>query len=263
MVINKLENFLRKQGKPLVTFVSRLGELSIFIAQAVYHSVTPPFYWRLLGKQILDIGFYSLPVVGLTTIFAGMVIAVQSYSGFASIGAESVVSQVVLIAVTRELAPVLSALMVAGRIGAAMAAEIGTMRVTEQIDALTTLSTNPYKYLVTPRLWAGLIVMPILVLIGDVIGIFGGYIVGVYKLGFNPANYINSTLQNLQSIDISIGITKAAVFGFIISIMGCYNGYKSKGGAQGVGEATTNAVVSSSILILIFNYIITEMFFTK
>ena len=168
-----------------------------------------------------------------------------------------------LISVTRELAPVLSALMVAGRIGAAMAAEIGTMRVTEQIDALVTLSTNPFKYLVAPRLWAGVIVLPVLVLIGDVIGIFGGYVVGVFKLGFNPANYINSTFENMEAVDIISGLTKAAVFGFIISLMGCYNGYKSKGGAQGVGEATTNAVVSASILILIFNYILTEVFFSK
>ena len=258
-----IENFLRKQGKPLVTFISRLGELSLFIAKSLYNCVTPPFYLRLLGKQMIDIGFYSLPVVGLTTIFAGMVIALQSYSGFARFGAESAVASVVLISVTRELAPVLSALMVADRIGAAMAAEIGTMRVTEQIDALTTLSTNPFKYLVAPRIIAGILVLPLLVLFGDVIGIFGGYVIGVYKLGFNPANYINSTLQELQAIDITTGVVKACVFGFIISLMGCYNGYKSKGGAQGVGEATTNAVVSASILILIFNYIITEVFFSK
>ena len=258
-----IENFLRKQGKPLVTFISRLGELSLFIAKSLYNCVTPPFYLRLLGKQMIDIGFYSLPVVGLTTIFAGMVIALQSYSGFARFGAESAVASVVLISVTRELAPVLSALMVAGRIGAAMAAEIGTMRVTEQIDALTTLSTNPFKYLVAPRIIAGILVLPLLVLFGDVVGIFGGYVIGVYKLGFNPANYINSTLQELQAIDITTGVVKACVFGFIISLMGCYNGYKSKGGAQGVGEATTNAVVSASILILIFNYIITEVFFSK
>lgn len=258
-----VERFLRKQGKPLVAFISRLGELSMFIARALYNCVTPPFYLRLLGKQMIDIGFYSLPVVGLTTIFAGMVIALQSYSGFARFGAESAVATVVLISVTRELAPVLSALMVAGRIGAAMAAEIGTMRVTEQIDALTTLSTNPFKYLVTPRIVAGVLVLPLLVLFGDVIGIFGGYVIGVYKLGFNPANYINSTLQELQAIDITTGVVKACVFGFIIALMGCYNGYKSKGGAQGVGEATTNAVVSASILILIFNYIITEVFFSK
>ncbi len=263
MILNNIQKYLRRQGKPLVTFISRLGEFSIFVAQAVYNSLTPPFYMRNLWRQVADIGFYSLPVVGLTTIFAGMVIALQSYSGFARFGAESAVASVVLISVTRELAPVLSALMVAGRIGAAMAAEIGTMRVTEQIDALTTLSTNPFKYLVTPRIWAGLIVMPLLVLIGDVIGIFGGYVVGVYKLGFNPANYVNATLQELQAIDITTGVVKAAVFGFIISIMGCYNGYKSKGGAQGVGTATTNAVVSASILILIFNYVITELFFSK
>ena len=208
-------------------------------------------------------GFYSVPVVGLTTLFAGMVIAIQTYSGFSKFGAESAVATVVLISVTRELAPVLSALMVAGRIGAAMAAEIGTMRVTEQIDALITLSANPFRYLMAPRLWAGVIVMPLLVLFGDIIGIFGGYVVGVYKLDFNPANYINATVQNLEALDVISGMVKAGVFGFIISIMGCYHGYRSKGGAQGVGEATTNAVVSSSILILIFNYLITELFFSK
>lgn len=171
MLLAKTENFLRRQGKPLVAFISRLGEFSVFVAQTVYNCLTPPFYGRNFMRQVIDMGFYSLPVVGLTTIFAGMVIALQSYSGFMRFGAEGAVASVVLISVTRELAPVLSALMVAGRIGAAMAAEIGTMRVTEQIDALTTLSTNPFKYLVTPRIWAGLIVMPILVLIGDVIGI--------------------------------------------------------------------------------------------
>ncbi len=258
-----IQKFLRKLGKPLVKFFSSLGELSIFVIRSVGNCFVPPFYVRNLMRQIMDIGFYSLPVVGLTTIFAGMVIAIQSYSGFSRFGAESAVASVVLISVTRELAPVLSALMVAGRIGAAMAAEIGTMRVTEQIDALTTLSTNPYKYLIAPRIVAGVIVLPILVLIGDVIGIFGGYVVGVYQLGFNPANYIKSTIDNLEALDITTGVVKAAVFGFIIAIMGCYNGFKSKGGAQGVGEATTNAVVSSSILILIFNYIITGIFFSK
>lgn len=260
---NKIELFLRALGKPLVKFTMRLGELTLFIGRSIYNCVTPPFYFKLMGRQFMDIGFYSLPVVGLTTIFAGMVIALQSYTGFARFGAESGVASVVLISVTRELAPALSGLMVAGRIGAAMAAEIGTMRVTEQIDALVTLSTNPFKYLVAPRIIAGIVVLPILVLIGDVIGIFGGYVVCVFKLGFNPANYINSTLQNLESLDIITGVVKAAVFGFIITLMGCYNGYKSKGGAQGVGEATTNAVVSASILILVFNYIITELFFAK
>ena len=263
MAVTRVENFLRNLGKPLVVFISRLGALTSFIAQTLYNCVTPPFYLRLLGRQMIDIGFYSLPVVALTTIFAGMVIALQTYSGFSSYGAESAVASVVLISVTRELAPVFSGLMVAGRIGAAMAAEIGTMRVTEQIDALVTLSTNPFKYLVTPRVLAAVMVLPLLVLIGDIIGIFGGFVIAVYKLGFNPANYINSTINGLESLDIVTGVVKACVFGFIIAVMGCYNGYKSKGGAQGVGEATTNAVVSASILILVFNYIITELFFSK
>ncbi|MBQ7660083.1 MAG: ABC transporter permease [Alphaproteobacteria bacterium] len=259
----QIENFLRTLGHPLVSFIISLGNLVLFVASAVYHALTPKYYVKNFLRQVLEMGFYSLPVVGLTTIFAGMVIALQTYSGFARYGAESAVASVVLISVTRELAPVLSALMVAGRIGAAMAAEIGTMKVTEQIDALVTLSTNPFKYLFAPRLWAGLTVLPVLVLFGDVIGIFGGYVVGVYKLGFNPANYINSTIEEIEAIGIISGLTKAAVFGFIIALMGCYNGYHSKGGAQGVGQATTNAVVSASILILIFNYILTEVFFSK
>ena len=263
MLQKHIETFLRTLGKPLVKFIISLGELTLFISKALYNALTPPFYFKNFFKQVMDIGCYSLPVVGLTTIFAGMVIAMQSYSGFSSVGAESMVADVVLISVTRELAPVLSALMVAGRIGAAMAAEIGTMKVTEQLDALVTLSTNPFKYLFAPRMWGGLVVLPFLVLFGDVIGIFGGYVVGIYKLGFNPANYINATLEYLQALDIITGVIKAAVFGFIIALMGCYNGYKSRGGAQGVGEATTNAVVSASILILIFNYLITELLFSK
>ena len=192
-MLTYIQDFLRALGKPLVKFISRFGDLTLFIARSIYNCITPPFYLKLLGKQFLDIGFYSLPVVGLTTIFAGMVIALQSYTGFARFGAESSVASVVLISVTRELAPVLSGLMVAGRIGAAMAAEIGTMRVTEQIDALVTLSTNPFKYLVAPRIIAGIIVLPLLVFIGDIIGIFGGYVICVYKLGFNPATLIRPT----------------------------------------------------------------------
>ena len=153
--------------------------------------------------------------------------------------------------------------MVAGRIGAAMAAEIGTMRVTEQIDALTTLSTNPLKYLVAPRLIAGVTMMPFLVFIADIIGVFGGYLVSVYKLGFNPSNYLQSTWNFLEASDVISGLVKAGVFGFIVTLMGCYHGYYSRGGAQGVGAATTNAVVSASILILCFDYILTEIFFAK
>lgn len=263
MLKKTFETFLQTLGRAPVSFIVNLGYFSQFVARSVCNCFMPPFYFKLFGQQFLNIGFYSLPVVGLTTLFAGMVIAIQTYSGISEYGAESVVASVVLISVTRELAPVLSALMVAGRIGAAMAAEIGTMRVTEQIDALVTLSANPFRYLIAPRIWAAIIVMPLLVMFGDIIGIFGGYLVGVYKLDFNPANYINNTVNNMETIGIIMGIVKAAVFGFIIAVMGCYHGYRSKGGAQGVGEATTNAVVTSSILILIFNYLITELFFAR
>jgi phospholipid/cholesterol/gamma-HCH transport system permease protein len=199
--------------------------------------------------------------VGLTAIFTGMVLALQSYSGFARFNAESAIATVVVLSVTRELGPVMAGLMVAGRIGAAIAAEIGTMRVTEQIDALTTLSTNPYKYLVAPRLIAGLVMLPLLVIVADVIGVFGGYLVGTYRLEFNPANYLKLTWQYLETLDVVSGLVKAAAFGFIVALMGCYHGFNSKGGAQGVGIATTNAVVSSSVLILSANYFITAAFF--
>ncbi|MBF0270236.1 MAG: ABC transporter permease [Alphaproteobacteria bacterium] len=239
------------------------GRLALFTVNALFHLFTPPFYPRLIVKQMVDIGYYSLPVVGLTTIFSGMVLALQSYTGFARFSAEGAVSTVVVLSMTRELGPVLAGLMVAGRIGASMAAEIGTMRVTEQIDALVTLSTNPMKYLVAPRILAGLTMLPILVLVGDIIGVFGGYVISIYKLGFNPATYLTKTYDYLEFMDVFSGLVKAAVFGFIIALMGCYNGYNSKGGAQGVGAATTNAVVSASILILIFNYVITELFFAR
>ena len=169
-----------------------------------------------------------------------------------------------MLSVTRELGPVIAGLMVAGRVGAAMAAEIGTMRVTEQIDALTTLSTDPLRYLVLPRLIAGLVTLPMLVLVADIIGVFGGYLVGIYKLGFNPASYLDAApSEYLETMDVVSGLVKAAVFGFIVALMGCYHGYHSRGGAQGVGAATTNAVVSASILILLFNYLLTEAFFAR
>ena len=227
------------------------------------HCLRPPVYGRLIGEQMLEIGYFSLPVVGLTAIFTGMVLALQSHTGFARFSAEGAVATVVVISMTRELGPVLAGLMVAGRIGAAMAAEIGTMRVTEQIDALTTLTTNPFKYLVAPRLIAGLLMLPCLVLVADIIGVFGGFLVGTYQLGYNPATYIHSSWDYLKAMDVISGLVKASVFGFLISLLGCFNGYHSRGGAQGVGQATTNAVVSASILILTTNYILTALFFNK
>ena len=256
-------NPLQTVGRLFLSFLGTVGRLVIFTGSALAAIVQPPFYFRNLLRQMVEIGYFSLPVVGLTAIFTGMVLALQSYTGFARFSAEGAIANVVVVSITRELGPVLAGLMVAGRIGAAMAAEIGTMRVTEQIDALTTLSTNPMKYMVAPRLVAGVLMLPFLVIIADIIGVFGGYLVAVFKLGFNPANYIQSTWEFMQLEDVVSGLVKAAVFGFIITLMGCYHGYHSRGGAQGVGAATTNAVVSAAILILSTDYILTELFFTQ
>lgn len=254
-------NFLQPIGRVFIAFLGSVGRLTMFTGVALSHVVRPPWYPRIILRQMIEIGYFSLPVVGLTAVFAGMVLALQSFTGFARFNAEGAVANVVVLSITRELGPVLAGLMVSGRIGASMAAEIGTMRVTEQVDALTTLSTNPFKYLVVPRFIAGVTMLPVLVLIADIIGVMGGYLIGVYELGFNAANYLQNTWDFLTAFDVISGLVKAAVFGFIITLMGCYHGYYSRGGAQGVGQATTNAVVSASILILCFDYILTAIFF--
>ncbi len=243
--------------------LSAIGRLGVFMMQTCRAIISPPWYPKQLLTQLLNVGYLSLPVIGLTAIFSGMVLALQSYTGFSRFNAENAIATVVVLSITRELGPVLAGLMVAGRVGAAMAAELGTMRVTEQIDALTTLSTNPMQYLVAPRVLAAFISLPVLVLIADIIGVMGGYVVSIYQLDFNASNYISQTIHFLEARDVISGLIKAAVFGFIIALMGCYHGYNSKGGAAGVGQATTNAVVSASILILLFNYALTALLFDR
>jgi phospholipid/cholesterol/gamma-HCH transport system permease protein len=261
-VFDPLLDLCARVGGTILMALQAAGRLSLFILESVSHIFRPPFFPKLVVRQFMDIGYYSLPVVGMTALFTGMVLALQSYTGFARFNAESAIAGVVVLSVTRELAPVLAGLMVAGRVGASIAAEIGTMRVTEQIDALVTLSVNPFKYLIAPRVIAGTLMLPVLVLIGDVIGVYGGYIVSIHKLGFNPSSYLSQTWDILENMDVISGLVKAGAFGFIVSMMGCYHGFNSQRGAQGVGAATTNAVVSSSILILIFNYILTQVFFS-
>jgi phospholipid/cholesterol/gamma-HCH transport system permease protein len=254
-------NPLAPIGRAVLVMCEHTGALALFALRAIGRGLRGPYYPRIVGHQMVEIGYYSLPVVGLTAIFTGMVLALQSYIGFARFQAQEAIPTIVVVSMTRELGPVLAGLMVAGRVGASMAAEIGTMRVTEQIDALTTLSTDPFRYLVAPRLLAGLLMLPVLVLIADVIGVMGGFIVGVFTLGFGPEEYLRRTHEFLEMEDVVSGLVKAAVFGFIVTLMGCYQGYNSRGGAQGVGAATTRAVVSASILILTANYLITELFF--
>ncbi len=250
-------------GAAVLSAIALVGELTIFALSGLSHIFRPPFYPRLVLRSFMEIGFFSLPVVALTALFTGMVLALQSYTGFSRFNAESAIASVVVLSVTRELGPVLAGLMVSGRAGAAMAAELGTMRVTDQIDALSTLSTEPMKYLVAPRLVAGIIALPLLVVVADILGVLGGFIVAVARLGFNPNTYLISTFSNLRAEDVVSGLIKAAVFGFVIALMGCFNGYRSRGGAQGVGAATTSAVVAASILILALDYILTQVLFVK
>ncbi|WP_109666186.1 MlaE family ABC transporter permease [Roseicyclus mahoneyensis] len=249
-------------GRSTLALLSAIGRVAIYAAQAVSHILRPPFYPREFLHQLLHIGWLSLPVVGLTALFTGGALALQIYAGGSRFDAQAVVPQIVAIGIVRELGPVLGGLMVAGRVAAAIAAEIGTMKVTEQIDALVTLSTNPLKYLTVPRILAATISLPVLVAVGDAIGIFGGYLVSTTRLGFNEAAYLRNTVDFLEPWDVTSGLIKGAVFGFLVALMGCYHGMNSGRGAQGVGRATTNAVVSASILILAANYLLTELFFT-
>jgi phospholipid/cholesterol/gamma-HCH transport system permease protein len=261
--VNRITSFVAAVGRAVIAACTETGKVALFAVAGLSHIVRPPFYGRLFLNALLDIGYFSLPVVALTAVFTGMVLALQSYTGFSRVSVQGAVANLVVLSVTRELGPVLAGLMVAGRVGAAMAAELGTMRVTDQIDALTTLSTNPMKYLVAPRLLAGIVALPLLVLIADIIGVMGGFIVSTLKLGFNQSAYMANTIDFLQTEDVVSGLAKASVFGFLIALMGCYQGYNSKGGAQGVGAATTAAVVSASILILASDYVLTEMFFSQ
>ncbi len=253
--------FLASIGRSAIALLVATGRLTRFTLITLSHLLRPPYYPGELGRQLLSIGYFSLPVVGMTALFTGAALALQIYAGGARFSAETVVPSIVAIGMVRELGPVLAGLMVAGRVSSSIAAEIGTMRVTEQIDALTTLSTDPMKYLVLPRVLAALIALPLLVAIANIIGVMGGYLIGVGTLGFNAASYIKNTVDFLEPSDIVSSLVKAAAFGFILGLMGCYHGYHSGRGALGVGQATTNAVVSASILILAANFALTRAFF--
>jgi len=260
-ILSVLQSFLASIGAAVLGLCRATGSMVLFALDGVSHVLRPPWYPVEFWRQVVRIGFFSLPVVGMTALFTGGALALQIFAGGSRFNAEAVVPSIVAIGMARELGPVLGGLMVAGRVSASIAAELGTMRVTEQIDALTTLSTNPMKFLVAPRLLAATLVMPLLAFVGDVIGIMGGFLVGTQRLGFNAATYINTTYDFLEIGDVTSGLIKAAVFGFIIALMGCYQGYNSGRGAQGVGRATTNAVVTASILILGSNYLLTEALF--
>lgn len=247
-------------GRGTIYGLGEIGRFTAFAGRAASACFSPPFFVGQLARQCLQIGYYSLPVVGITAVFIGAALALNIYVGGARFNAEQFVPNIVVLGITRELGPVLAGLMLAGRVSAGIAAEIGTMRVTEQIDAMTTLSTDPFRFLVAPRVLAATLTLPLLVLVADIIGVMGGYLVAVNSLGFNGAAYLRNTFDFLEAQDVILGLMKAAVFGFIIAAMGAYQGYNSNGGALGVGRATTNAVVGSIVLILAVNYLITAFF---
>jgi phospholipid/cholesterol/gamma-HCH transport system permease protein len=249
-------------GRAALGLLAAIGRIAIFAGQTLGHIVRGPFYLRELAIAFLNIGWLSLPVVGLTSLFTGGALALQIYAGGARFNAEAVVPQIVAIGMVRELGPVLVGLMIAARVTSSIAAEIATMKVTEQIDALVTLSTHPMKYLTVPRVLAATIVVPALVAIGDIIGIFGGYAVATGTLGFNPAAYIRNTVDFLELMDVVSSLAKGAMFGFIAALMGCYYGMNSGRGAQGVGSATKGSVEAAAVLILAANFVLTGVMFS-
>ena len=224
-------------------------------------TIRPPFEPMEWLRQMVRLGVDSVPVVFLTSMFTGMVLGLQTFNGFQRVHAENFVGSVVALAMLRELSPVLVALMVTGRVGSSMAAEIGTMRVTEQIDALEALATDPVQYLFVPRVIAGVIMLPFLTVLGDALGIYGGYLVAVRLMGANPVIYENSTYQFLEMSDVWSGVIKSACFGLILTLTGCVRGYYTTGGAEGVGRSTTNAVVSASLIILLADFFLTKILF--
>ncbi|MDD2316605.1 MAG: ABC transporter permease [Desulfobacterales bacterium] len=253
--------FLELAGRPIKLFVEESGKIVLLFLSALAWLVRPPLRLRLIAKQMEFVGVQSLSVVMITAAFAGMVLALQTYYGFRMFGGESLVGATVALSLTRELGPVFTALMVTGRAGSAMAAELGTMKVTEQVDALYTMSVNPVQYLIVPRILAAVLMVPILTILADFIGVVGGYFVGVHLLGINSGIFMARIVEFVEMDDITNGLIKSAFFGLILSLIGTFKGFYTTGGAEGVGKATTEAVVYASVSILISDYILTALMF--
>lgn len=248
-------------GERLLALLEGIGRFFVLLGQTIGGLLRPPWEPREWARQTVRVGVDSVPVVFLTALFTGGVLALQTYAGFKRFHAEGFIGSVVALSMLRELAPVLTGLMVAGRAGSAMAAELGSMRVTEQIDALVTLATDPVQYLFVPRVLASVLMLPMLVVIGDATGIAGGYLVAVKLLDANPVIYMDNTFQYLERNDFLSGLVKAAVFGLLLSMIGCQRGFDTKGGAEGVGRSTTSAVVTASLAVLIADFFLTKILF--
>jgi len=254
--------FFETVGSGVLRVLEEFGRFFQMLGRVATWAMRPPYDAPELMRQMVRVGWDSVPVVFLTTLFTGMVMALQTFNGFSRFHAEGFVGSVVALSLTRELSPVLTALMVTGRVGSSMAAELGTMRVTEQIDALTALATEPIQYLIVPRVIASILMMPLLVILGDGVGMYGGYLVAVQLLGANPVVYIENSFQFLKvGDDIVSGLIKAAVFGLIFALIACVRGYDTEGGAEGVGRSTTRAVVSGSLSVLLADFFLTKLLY--
>jgi phospholipid/cholesterol/gamma-HCH transport system permease protein len=256
-----MDSWLTGLGGKFLGFIRYAGGISVLFVRTIFWTFRPPHKGRQVLEQMVKIGIDSLPIVFLTSLFTGMVLALQSAYQMQKMEAKLYIASLVALSITRELGPVLTALVVAGRIGASIAAELGTMKVTEQIDALETLATNPIKYLVVPRFIALFLMLPLLTIYADMVGIFGGYMIGVWRLNILSNLYWDMTWNPLKVKDIATGIIKAFAFGIIICIVACYEGMRVEGGAEGVGTATTKAVVIAFILIIAADCLFTALFY--
>lgn len=259
--MNRLSGALDRLGRGVLANVEEMGKILLLFLSVLAWMVRPPVKLRNIFKQMEFVGVKSIFVVVLTGTFTGMVMALQGYHGFRMFSAESLVGGTVALVMARELGPVLTSLMVTARAGSAMAAELGTMRVTEQIDALAVMAVNPVKHLIVPRVLAGVLMVPLLTVVSDFVGVLGGYFVGVHILGINSGIFVKNIMRMVTADDIYNGLIKAACFGLILTVVGCYKGFNTTGGAEGVGRATTEAVVLASITILVSDYFLTAIMF--
>jgi phospholipid/cholesterol/gamma-HCH transport system permease protein len=256
-----INQFFINLGKKTLTFCYFLGGLTNLAAQTIYLTFKPPLQKDKIVEQAKKAGYDSFPIVSLVSLFIGFIFALQTAYFMQRIGSEMYIASMVALSLVRELGPVITALVVAGRVGASITAELGSMQVTEQIDALETLATNPIKYLIVPRFLALSIMVPILTLYADAIGIFGSYLICVYKLGITSSMYMQVTFDALLYKDLLTGLLKTIFFGMIIAFVSCYEGFNVEGGAEGVGRATTRSVVITFILIIVADCFFTALFY--
>ena len=256
-----IKKFFINFGRNIISFFYFFGGLSNLAGQTIYRLFIPPYDRHRIMEQAKKAGLDSLPIISLVSLFIGFIFALQTAYFMQQLGSEMYIASLVALSLVRELGPVITALVVAGRVGASITAELGTMQVTEQIDALETLATNPVKYLVVPRFIALTLMLPLLTLYADIIGIFGGFLICINKLGISSSLYINVTCETLKYKDLFTGLLKALFFGMIIAIVSCYEGFSVEGGAEGVGRATTRSVVVTFILIITADCFLTALFY--